>query len=113
MGIVNITIRNCSYQIACNDGEEENLKLLASNLSSKVDKLSMSYAKANDSLLLVIAALTTENELYELRKKKHQLPLESKQEMEKRAVNSDGPVSEALEAISEYVESLARKINNL
>ncbi|KKB96328.1 Cell division protein ZapA [Candidatus Arcanobacter lacustris] len=113
MAIVNVSIRNCSYQIACNDGEEENLKNLASSLSDRVDRLSMSYAKANDSLLLVIAALTIENDLEELKKKRHQLPLYDKKEQEKKTVAADNSVSEALDAISEYVENLARKINNL
>jgi cell division protein ZapA len=113
MSIVNISIRNCSYQIACNDGEEEKLMNLATSLSDRVDKLSTNHAKSNDSLLLVIAALTVENDLEELRKKRYQLPLYDKKDQEKKTIAIDNSVAEALDAISDYVENLARKINNL
>ena len=113
MAIVNISIRNCSYQIACNDGEEEHLKNLANRVSQKVDKLAFSYARSSDSLLLLIAALNNENDLEELRRKRVQLPLVDKNDQEKKSLASDNLVAEALDAISEYVENLARKLNNI
>ncbi len=113
MTIVSISIRNNIYQIACNDGEEDKVHHLAASLTERVNKLSSSHAKANDNLLLAIAALTIESELDELRKRKHQLPLNNNNDEEKKISQSDNTVSETLDAISEYVENLARKLNNM
>jgi cell division protein ZapA len=113
MALVNISIRNCDYQVACNDGEEENVKSLADSIAKRVDRLAINYAKANDSLLLLIAALTVEDEMLELKRKKVQLPLTAKPQVVRDEAAIDQNVAEALDAISEYVENLARKLNNL
>jgi cell division protein ZapA (FtsZ GTPase activity inhibitor) len=113
MALVNISIRNCDYQVACNDGEEANVKNLADSLARRIDKLAINYAKANDSLLLLIAALTVEDEIEELKRKKSLMPLTAKPQIVRDEVAIDENVAQALDAISEYVETLARKINNL
>jgi cell division protein ZapA (FtsZ GTPase activity inhibitor) len=113
MALVNISIRNCDYQVVCNDGEEVNVKFLADSLARRIDKLAINYAKANDSLLLLIAALTVENEIEELKK----LPPPPITTLPPQIVRDEAAIDEniaqALDAISEYVETLARKINNL
>ncbi len=114
MALVNISIRNCDYQVVCNDGEEANVKFLADSLARRIDKLAINYAKANDSLLLLIAALTVENEIEELKKLP---PPPTTTTLPPQIVRDEAAIDEnvaqALDAISEYVETLARKINNL
>jgi cell division protein ZapA (FtsZ GTPase activity inhibitor) len=114
MAIVDILIRNNLHQLACNDSEEGELKALAVNLSKRIDKLAESHAKANDNLLLIMAALTIEDELIELKRKQQQLPFNMEKESKIAAKDEsaiDFAVADALDAISEYVETLVIKLN--
>lgn len=112
MAVVDVIIRNNVHHIACNEGEEEDLRLLAETLSRRIDKLASNFAKANDSLLLIMAALMIEDELGELKRKQQQLPLNIRDDEAVKDENAvDEAVADALDAISEYVESLANKLD--
>jgi cell division protein ZapA len=114
MAIINVQIRNSNHQIACNDGEEGELKSLATSLTKRINKLSENHAKANDNLLLIMAALTIEDELNELKNKHQQLSFINSPTPTAPAKDDtvlDNAVAEALDAISEYVENLVIKLD--
>ncbi|MFV9875593.1 MAG: cell division protein ZapA [Rickettsiales endosymbiont of Dermacentor nuttalli] len=115
MSVINVVIRNNTYQIACDEADFEHVKVLAQNLSDRIDKLNKTFVRASDIQLLLMTAVTIEAELNELKKKQQQLPLN---EANTEKLSSDNKnnndiniaVSQALDAISEYVESLAIKL---
>lgn len=115
MPVLNLLIRNNIHQIACAEGQEEHLQALAANLDNKIKRFSEVFTKATDSTLLVMAALTLEDELYDL-KNKQSLGIETAQKEEfpeKDEPAIDLAVADALDAISEYVENLANKLEKM
>lgn len=114
MSVINVVIRNNTHQIACDEADFEHVKILAQTLGLRIDKLNKNFVRASDIQLLLMTAITIEEELNEL-KKKQQLPLndtnaEKLSSNKKNNNDIDIAVAEALDAISEYVESLAIKL---
>jgi cell division protein ZapA len=116
MPVIDVIIRDNVHKIACNDGEEKELNALAASLNKRVSKLASSFAKANDMQLLLLTALTLEDELNEFKKLHQQLPLNLPEPDVKEIVYVkdeaavDMAVAQALDAISEYVETLVSKL---
>ena len=101
MAIVTLAISGKNFQIACNDGEEERLKSAANTLSSRIDNLKGSNVKANSELLLIMCALSLQDEVVTLRDK-----------LTKMGDNGeDEKVAETLSTIAGYLESLAKKVS--
>jgi cell division protein ZapA len=69
MPLVNVKVSGRAYTIACDDGEEEHLKDLASHVDSKVRELLESVGQVGDQRLLLMAALLITDEFYEARSK--------------------------------------------
>ncbi|AIL65718.1 Cell division protein ZapA [Rickettsiales bacterium Ac37b] len=115
MSVINVIIRNNTHQIACDEADFEHVKTLATNLGERIDKLNKTFVRASDIQLLLMTAITIEEELNELKKKQQQLTLNDnnaeKLSADKKNNNDvDIAVAQALDAISEYVESLAIKL---
>ncbi|MFN7038039.1 MAG: cell division protein ZapA [Alphaproteobacteria bacterium] len=101
--IVNITIRNSTYQIACDEGQEEKVKAYAINLDKRVKNLSSNFPKANDLMLLIMSGLIMENEIKELSENPNKI----------NNTNSDLAVTETINAVSDYVETLAKRLEKI
>lgn len=65
MGEVAVTINGRSYEIACDDGQEDRLSRLASYIDKKVAELVSSVGQIGDTRLLVMANLLLADELSE------------------------------------------------
>ncbi len=65
MAILNLNINRREYEIACEDGQEQNLISLSYQLDRRVKDLSRVVGTGNQSLLLVVAALQLLDELHE------------------------------------------------
>ena len=65
MGQVAVTINGRSYEVACDDGQEEHLVRLASYIDKKVAELVASVGQVGDTRLLVMSALLLADELSE------------------------------------------------
>lgn len=65
MGQVAVTINGRSYEIACDDGQEDHLVRLASYIDKKVAELVTSVGQIGDTRLLVMSALLLADELSE------------------------------------------------
>jgi cell division protein ZapA len=107
MPTVNITIRNNIHQVACDEGQEAQLKILASSLNKRIAKLSTAFAKTSDVLLLIMTALTIEDELSDLKKQQQQLSLNVDHTSNS---NPDAVLIETIDSVSQYVENLIEKI---
>ena len=65
MPTVSITIHDHAFDVACGDGDEDHLKVLARMLGDKVGQLSNSLGQVGESRLLLLAGLMLADELIE------------------------------------------------
>ena len=69
MANVNIKFNNKEFLLSCEDGQEEHLEELASNLNLKFDNLKSSLGNIGENKLLLITSITTMDEYFETKKK--------------------------------------------
>jgi len=69
MANVNIKFNNKDYLLSCDDGQEENLKDLASHLDSKFNMLKNSLGNLGENKLLLITAIQMLDDYFALLKK--------------------------------------------
>ena len=69
MANVNIKFNNKDYLLSCDDGQEENLKELASHLDSKYNELKHNLGNIGENKLLLIAAIQMVDDYFDLFKK--------------------------------------------
>ncbi len=117
MPVVDITIGKRTFQLVCGEGQEPHLQELASDVSERVNLLAKSMGYTNDTLLLVMSSLMIQDELNETRRKagKPRATLSGESGLPREAVDReiDEAVTEAVTAISEYVETVAHRIEML
>ena len=69
MANVNIKFNNKDYLLSCDDGQEENLKELASHLDSKYNELSKNLGNIGENKLMLITAIQMIDDYFDLLKK--------------------------------------------
>ena len=69
MANVNIRFNNKDYLLSCDDGQEENLKELASHLDSKYNELKKNLGNIGESKLLLITAIQMVDDYFALNKR--------------------------------------------
>ena len=69
MANVNIVFNNKDYLLSCDDGQEENLKELASHLDSKYTELKKNLGNIGESKLLLITAIQMVDDYFDLTNK--------------------------------------------
>ena len=105
MANVNIKFNNKEFLLSCEDGQEEHLEELASNLNEKFDKLKSSLGNIGENKLLLITSITTMDEYFETKKK-----IDKKiQELN----NLTEKFKELKSLVYEYKEKKENEINNL
>lgn len=66
MAHVSVTVNGRSYEISCDDGEEDHLFRLAQQVDSRVASLVASVGQVGDALLLLLASLLMADQVEEL-----------------------------------------------
>ena len=66
MANVSIKFNNKDYLLSCDDGQEENLKELASHLDSKYNELKKNLGNIGESKLLLITAIQMVDDYFDL-----------------------------------------------
>jgi len=69
MGNVNIKFNNKDYLLSCDEGQEENLKDLASHLDTKYAELKKNLGNIGENKLLLITAIKIIDDYFDLLKK--------------------------------------------
>ena len=69
MANVNIKFNNKDYLLSCDDGQEENLKELATHLDTKYNELKKNLGNIGESKLLLITAIKMVDDYFALNKK--------------------------------------------
>src|SRR3989338_755841 len=104
--MVELPICKSLYKITCETSEKEKLLYLAAKLNKRVNELSLSLKNADEKTLLVIAALTLEEEL------EHNDISEQEDEEKLNEQDMYDAVSENMENIADTIEKLIVKIQN-
>ena len=68
MAHVTVTIGGRAYRLACNEGEEPHLEGLARQIDDKISEIRSQVGEIGDQRLVVMAALTIADELFEAHK---------------------------------------------
>jgi cell division protein ZapA len=110
MGQVAITINGRSYDIACDDGQEEHLARLGLYLDQKVAELVGNVGQVGDARLMVMASLLIADELADA----YDELAEAKEAQEATGTDQDGDEdTERNGAVQESLERLAQRIEDV
>ena len=104
MSDVNVMINRRSYQIACDDGQEDHLRGLAALVDQRVDELVSTMGQIGDQRLLVMASLLLADEVKDVRQNLQQA-------QDKLDTTASGTVAERQAASA--IEDMAAKIEAL
>ena len=66
MPLVNIMVNNRAYTVACDEGEEDHLKDLATQVDAKAREVLASVGQVGDARMLLMAALLIADEHHEM-----------------------------------------------
>lgn len=113
MAHVTVQIGGRSYRLACNEGEEPHLEGLARQIDGKIATIRGQVGEIGDQRLIVMAALTIADELFEARRKVGELERKgSERDDAAEAVRREADewaaaVAEALSDASRRIEDVA------
>lgn len=99
MGQVSLKINGRSYEITCEDGQEEHLREVGAYFDSRVRELAGAVGQVGEGRLLVIAGLLVADELFD-----------AKEKLAGLAAREDGEAARSLDAAAERIDTLAQKL---
>ena len=117
MAQVSVTINGRQFRMTCEDGQEEHLEKLASELDSRIGGLRAKFGEIGDTRLTVMAAITVADELAEAGARVKRLEEELAALQDARVATSDrnkaaqASIAAALSAAAERIEGIAKKLN--
>ena len=117
MAQVTATIAGRQFRLACEDGQEEHLQLLARELDERIEELRKKFGEIGDTRLTVMAALMVADELSETTRKMRRLEEEATALQDARVVAADrataasSAVVNAFNSAAERIEGITKKLN--
>ena len=116
MPLVNVTVNERSYSIACDEGEEDHLRELAAHVDSKMKQLAETVGQAGEPRLLLMAALVVADSEFELRmhleKRAQEIAAltKSKEELERRLAELEQRAAAALDSAAKRIDDIAVRV---
>src|SRR2546430_15618746 len=116
MPLVNVTVNQRSYAIACDDGEEDHLRELAAHVDSKVGELLATVGQVGEQRLLLMATLLIADTHFEtvalLEKRTQEIAAltESKDELARRLAELEEKSVIALDGAAKRIDELAVRV---
>jgi cell division protein ZapA len=114
MGQVTVTIDGKAYRMACEDGQEEHLEGLATYFDGRVQEMRTSFGEIGDMRLTIMAAITSADEVMELRRKVAAVEADAAvlrdtvAAADHRQEDRDRKTAETVTALAERVERIAK-----
>lgn len=112
-----VTINSRQYRMACDDGQEEHLLQLCSDLNRRVAELSGKFGEIGDARLILMAALSVSDELADTNERVRRLEHELATLRNARAATADrtqasqAAIIDAFNAAAERIEQLSKRLN--
>lgn len=110
MALVTVNINGRNYDITCDDGQEDHLLALASQVDSHITELASAVGQVGDRRLLLLACLMVADELSEAKKKLESGSEAKSKEAEDMRLN-EGVLANKLDSLAERIEGIAGKLN--
>ncbi len=116
MPLVNVMVNNRAYTIACDEGEEEHLRELATRVDGKVRELLASVGQVGDQRLLLMAALLIADEHHDAAQQLHLRTQElealtgAHEDVSGKLAMSEGSAADAFEAAAARLEDIAGRL---
>ena len=118
MSILSLAIGKSKYTVDCVDGEEDKIINLSKKLNERVNNLSLAIRTADEKTILMLCALTAEEELETA---KNHNGVFGKKTPEKEEIaepqiseeDVENAVAAQIENTAEYILKLAKKIGSL
>ncbi len=118
MSILSLAIGKSKYTVDCVDGEEDKIINLSKKLNERVNNLSLAIRTADEKTILMLCALTAEEELETAKNHNgvfgNQTP--EKEEIAEPQISEEdveNAVAAQIENTAEYILKLAKKIGSL
>ncbi|MGA7973678.1 MAG: cell division protein ZapA [Pseudolabrys sp.] len=117
MAQVTATIAGRQFRLACEDGQEEHLLTLASEVDGRIAELRQRFGEIGDTRLTVMAALMVADEVSEAKTQVRRLEEEISALQDARMVAGDrakqasAAVVGAFNSAAERIESITRRLN--
>jgi cell division protein ZapA len=117
MAQVTATIAGRQFRLACEDGQEEHLLALASEVDGRIAELRQRFGEIGDTRLTVMAALMVADEVSEAKAQVRRLEEEISALQDARMVAGDrakqasAAVVGAFNSAAERIEGLTRRLN--
>ena len=108
---VELSIGKSIYKINCEESEKEKIVRLSARVNQRVNELALDFKNCDEKTLLVIAALTIEEEL-ETAEKKAPSDDDTYEEQKFNEQDVYDAVSDTMENVTDYVEKMIKKIQN-
>jgi len=107
MAQVSLQINGYGYFLGCADGEEDHLYALAADLDRRIEEIKTATGPSGEARLLLMAALTLSDELYELRQR-HETSSPSEPKSDSRPPPGSGPkIGKRLRGLAKRAEEIA------
>jgi cell division protein ZapA len=116
MPLVNVTVNQRTYAIACDEGEEEHLGELAAYVDTKVEDLLKTVGQVGEQRLLLMAALLIADTHFEklalLEKRSSEIAAltESKENLARRLAQLEEQAVVALDGATNRLDELAVRV---
>ncbi len=116
MAQVNVTIDGKTYRMACDEGQEQHLEMLASRFDRYVGHLKEGFGEIGDNRLTVMAGIMVMDELVEMQKKIKGIESEletlrkTRDEALSKADKNDAALTSVLAEMAERLENVAGKL---
>ncbi|MFW0777525.1 MAG: cell division protein ZapA [Rickettsiales bacterium] len=112
LSIVTIKINGKDYQVACGDGEEERLHMLANEVDERLQSIVFPMKnKPNEAMSLLLTNLLMADELSEKQKEIEEIQQESKKAIARASVKRDSGEADA--RIAEMENAMAATMNEI
>lgn len=108
MAQVEIMVNERSYKVTCDDGQEGRLRQLAGYLDRHVSQLARELGQIGDTRLMLLAALTVCDELFECRRR----IAEYEDGADALDAETIGGAGRVIEAATRRVEAMAEKVES-
>ncbi len=102
---ISLNINERTYQVTCDDGQEDHLRRLAGHLNERIQGLVGAVGQVGESRLLVMASLMVADELFEAYKENHELKA-----ADGGAGQEGADPAAALETCAQRIETIAARL---
>ena len=108
MSQVEIRVNGREYKVTCEEGQQERLQKLAAFLDKRVSAMAADLSQVGEARLMLLAALTICDELFEAKERAEELE-GAGEELDEETM---GGASRAIDAAAKRVNEIAAKLDS-